>query len=64
MDGVMVTQWQRRWKVRRSDGNGSDGQHNVDGSDGRHDVHDDGWHDGATAMDGDTAMDMKNPTIN
>ncbi len=63
MDGAMVTQWRRRWKVQRSDGNGSNGQHNFDGSDGRHDVDGDGRSDVATAMDGETAMDMKNTTI-
>ena len=64
MDGAMVTQRRRRWKVRRSDGDGSDGRHYVDGSDGRHDVDGDGRRDGATAMDGYMAMDMKNTTIN
>jgi hypothetical protein len=64
MDGAMVTQWRRQWKVQRSDGNGSDGQHNFDGSDGWHDFDGDGQRDGATVMDGNTAMDMKNKTIN
>ena len=64
MDGAMVTQWRRQWKVRRSDGDGSNGQHNVDGSDGRHDLDGDGRRDGATGMNGDTPMDMKNTTIN
>ena len=64
MDGTMVTQWQRRWKVQQSDGDGSDGQHNFDGSNGRYDVDGNGWRDRATAMDGDTAMDIKNTTIN
>ncbi len=64
MDGAMVTQWRQRWKVQRSDGDSSNGQHDVDGSDGWHDVDGNGRRDGATAMDGDTAMDMKNTTIN
>ena len=55
MDGAMVTQWRRQWKVQRNDGDGSNGRQDVDG---------DGRRDGATAMDGDTAMDMKNTTIN
>ncbi len=64
MDGAMVTQWRRQWKVQRSDGDGSNDQHDVDDINGRHDVDDNGRRDGATAMDGDTAMDMKNTTIN
>ncbi len=64
MDGAMVTQWRRQWKVPRSDGSGSDGQHDVDGSDGRLDVDGDGRCNGATAMVGDTAMNIKNTTIN
>ena len=64
MGGAMVTQQRWQWKVQRSDGDGSDGRHDVDGRDGRHDIDGNGRHDGAMAMDGDTAMDMKKTTIN
>ena len=64
MDGAMVTQWRRRWKMQWSDTNGSDGHHDFDGINGWHDVDGNGQRDRAMAMDGDTAMDMKNTTIN